>query len=230
MENVRNKILNIIDQYSFKEYWSNVCTYNFLKMEGYDEKLITYREASGENDTVITGLCSINKIKCVLIAFDYSFMQGTMGVVAGEKIVRAFGLACKKKLPVISISASGGVRLQEGTIALLQMAKTTALVHKHNKLGLLYISIISNPTLGGVSASFASLADIIIGEKDAIFGFTGKKIIEDTTRENLPNHFQTVEYAQNHGMLDIIVDIGELRGLLSNLLYIHKKKGLIYGK
>lgn len=223
MKRAREKLMSILDQSSFKEYWEDLHTCNFLDFDGYDEKLKQSKNCSKENETVITGIGKIHHKKCVFIVFEPLFMKGTMGLAAGEKISRAFAMACRKKLPVISISASGGVRLQEGTIALLQMAKTSSAVYRHSKKGLLYISVIENPTLGGVSASFASLADIIIGESSAIFGFTGKRIIEETIRDDLPDDFQTVEYARSHGMVDIVTKRDELRELLGYLLKVHDK-------
>ena len=222
MERARDKLMSILDTSSFKEYWSKLYTFNFLNFDGYDEKLKQAEMCSKEKESVITGIGKIHKKKCVCIMFEPLFMKGTMGLIAGEKIKRAFELAYRKKLPVVSISASGGVRLQEGTIALVQMAKTASAVYKHKRKGLLYISVIANPTLGGVSASFVTLADIIIGESDAIFGFTGERIINETVHEKLPDDFQTISYAKRFGMVDIIVQKDELRATLGHLLRIHR--------
>jgi acetyl-CoA carboxylase carboxyl transferase subunit beta len=156
-------------------------------------------------------------------------MMGSMGLVAGEKIALAFKMAARMKLPVITFSASGGARIQEGVISLVQMAKTSAAVQEHARKKLLYISVICDPTLGGVTASFASLADIIIGEKGARFGFTGKRIIEESTHERLPDDFQTVEYAKRCGMVDIVVNKTDMKDMLKNLLSIHIKRGFRFG-
>jgi len=229
MNSVRNKIEDILDQGSFKELWSDIYTYNYLEFTDYDEKLRVAREKSGEKDSVITGVGTIAGYKCVVAAFEPLFMMGSMGLVAGEKIARAFCFATKKRLPIITFSSSGGARMQEGVVSLVQMAKTSAAVHEHAKKNLLYISVICDPTLGGVTASFASLADIIIGEKGARFGFTGKRIIEESTHEKLPDDFQTVEYAKRCGMVDIVVDKAEIKDLLRRLISVHTKKGVRLG-
>jgi len=229
MSSVREKLNNILDEGSFEELWSNIYTYDYLKFSDYNEKLELARKRSGENDSVITGIGMIADCKCVVAAFEPMFMMGSMGLVAGEKITRSFCIASKKKLPIIIFSASGGARMQEGIVSLMQMAKTSAAVYEHTKKKLLYISVISDPTLGGVTASFASLADIIIGERGARFGFTGKRIIEEVTHEKLPDDFQTVEYAKHCGMVDIVVDKTELKTVLRRLLSVHTKRGVRFG-
>lgn len=223
MHFVRNKIKNILDSGSFKELWPNLSTYNFLNFSGYDERIAVAKAKSGEQDSVIAGIARISGHKCIIGAFEPLFMMGSMGLVAGEKITRIFRLATKMKLPVVTFSASGGARMQEGVVSLVQMAKTSAAVYEHAQKGLLYISVICDPTLGGVTASFASLADIIIGEKGAKFGFTGRRIIEETTYEKLPDDFQTVEYAKCFGMVDIVVDKEELKYILQKLIFFHTK-------
>ncbi len=229
MEYIRNKLDDILDKGSFKELWSDIYTYNYLGFTGYDEKLRIAKENSGEKESVIAGVAMIAHCKCVIAAFEPLFMMGSMGLVAGEKIARAFRLAAKKRLPIITLSASGGARMQEGVVSLVQMAKTSSAVYEHAQKNLLYISVICDPTLGGVTASFASLADIIIGEKGARFGFTGKRIIEESTHEKLPDDFQTVEYAKRCGMVDIVVDKTEMRDILKQLIAIHTKRGVRFG-
>jgi len=229
MSSVRNKLEDILDQGSFKELWSDIHTYNYLEFTGYDEKLKAAKEKSGERDSVITGVGMIAGCKCVIAAFEPLFMMGSMGLVAGEKIARAFRFAAKKKLPVITLSASGGARMQEGVVSLVQMAKTSAAVYEHAKKNLLFISVICDPTLGGVTASFASLADIIIGEKGARFGFTGKRIIEESTHEKLLDDFQTVEFAKRCGMVDIVVEKAEIKDVLKRLISVHTKRGVRIG-
>ena len=225
IQTARKKIIHLLDPDSFKEYWPNICASNYLNFAGYDEKIKTAQEISEETEAVITGTGSLSNIKCMFVVLEPKFMMGSMGLAMGEKITRAFQFASRKKLPVISFSASGGARMQEGTISLMQMVKTAGAVYQHNDRKLLYISVISDPTLGGVTASFASLADIIIGEKGARFGFTGRRIIEETTHEILPDDFQTVEYAKCRGMVDIVVDRSELRSILSKILLLHRRRG-----
>jgi len=225
MNIARKKLLEIIDQNSFKEYSKNIFTYNYLDFLNYDEKLDSARTKSGEVEAVIIGTGSIASIKCMFVIFEPNFIMGSMGLIAGEKIARALKYATRWKLPVISISASGGARMQEGVVSLIQMAKVSAAVYKHSMKKLLNISIISDPTLGGITASFASLADIIIGEKGARYGFTGKRIIEETIREKLPDDFQTVEYAKKYGMVDIVVEKDELKNILTYLVTLHYKRG-----
>ena len=164
-----------------------------------------------------------NKVPIILIQFDKSDKMGTIGVAESEQITLAFEYATQKKMPVIAVIASGGIRVNEGTLALMQMAKMAAAVKQHSAKGLLYISVVTNPTLGGASASFVSLADIIIAEKDAIYGFSGRRIIEDTTHEQLPVNFQTAEYAKHHGMVDIVADKSEIKQIISKLLQLHER-------
>ena len=159
----------------------------------------------------------------ILIQFDKSDKMGTIGVAESEQITLAFEYATQKKMPVIAVIASGGIRVNEGTLALMQMAKMAAAVKQHSAKGLLYISVVTTPTLGGASASFVSLADIIIAEKDAIYGFSGRRIIEDTTHEQLPEDFQTAEYAKHHGMVDIVADKSEIKQIISKLLQLHER-------
>jgi len=179
-------------------------------------------EKSELDNAVIVGTAMIGWSKVLCIQFDRTFKAGTIGVVEGEKLTLAFEFATQKNLPVIATVVSGGMRIQEGVLALMQMAKMVVAVKQHSDKGLLYIAIVTNPTLGGASASFVSLADIIIAEKDAIYGFTGKRIIEETTHELLPRDFQTAEYAKRHGMVDIIANRDEIKQIISKLLRLHK--------
>ena len=168
-------------------------------------------------------LCMVGKFKIILVEFDKSDKMGAIGVAEGERITSAFEYATQRKLPIILVVASSGILVNEGTLALMQMVKMTAAVKQHSDMGLLYIAVITNPTLGGASASFVPLADIIIAEKDAVYGFTGKRIIERTTCEDLPNDFQTAEYAKLHGMVDIVADKSEIRPIILKLLQLHKR-------
>lgn len=218
----RYKLYSMIDEGSFNEINGNYRSKNILLFSEYDEKLEMAENQSMENEAVITGYATIGGMPCMIFIFEPRFMMGTMGVIVGEKITRTFEYATKKKLPVISISASGGARMQEGVLALIQMVKTAGAVYKHNEQKLLYISVICDPTLGGVTASFASLADIIIAEESARYGFTGKRIVEETTHEKLPDNFQTAQYAKEHGQVDIIITWNKLYKLLKKILFIHR--------
>ena len=221
MNSVRNKIEDILDQGSFKELWSDIYTYNYLEFTDYDEKLRVAREKSGEKDSVITGVGTIAGYKCVVAAFEPLFMMGSMGLVAGEKIARAFCFATKKRLPIITFSSSGGARMQEGVVSLVQMAKTSAAVHEHAKKNLLYISVICDPTLGGVTASFAMEADIILAEPYAHIGFAGQRVIESTIRKKLPDGFQKAEFLIEKGFIDDIVERKRQKKYIGHLLRFH---------
>jgi acetyl-CoA carboxylase carboxyl transferase subunit beta len=223
-ENVRTareKLNQIVDSGSFNEIDQNLASINILKFPGYDEKLKKAKTVSSENEAVISGYATINKKPCVILIFEPLFMMGSMGSVAGEKITRAFELATKKNLPIITITASGGARMQEGVYSLMQMSKTASAVYRHSRKRLLYISVLSNPTLGGVTASFASLGDIIIAEENAQIGFTGKRIIEETIRAKLSDDFQTAKYIKEHGFADIVAGEDELRPVLAKILQLH---------
>lgn len=209
---------------SFRELDEAMVPRDMLGFLGYPDKLQDAQDRTGENDAVVTGVASIHSCRCVLIVMEPGFLMGSMGVVAGEKITRAFDTASRKKLPVVSIAVSGGARMQEGTYSLMQMAKTAAAVARHSQKGLFYLSVIADPTMGGVTASFASLGDIILALSGARFGFTGKRIVEETTRETLPPDFQTAEYAKSHGLVDGLVNESNLRDVVGRMLYLHKRK------
>ncbi len=217
----REKLLSIVDADSFNEIDKNLATINILQFPGYDDKLKAAKATSFETEAVISGLATINKKPCVIVVFEPHFMMGSMGSVVGEKITRAFELATKKKLPIITITASGGARMQEGVYSLMQMMKTSAAVAKHSQKSLLYISVLSNPTLGGVTASFASLGDIIIAEENAQIGFTGKRIIEETIGKKLPDNFQSAKFIREHGFADMVVPEEELRQAFIKILQLH---------
>jgi acetyl-CoA carboxylase carboxyl transferase subunit beta len=217
----REKLKGIVDPDSFKEIDKNLVSVNPLQFPEYDEKIKIAKAKSFENEAAISGVAAINKKPCVILIFEPLFMMGSMGSVVGEKITRAFELATKKKLPVITIASSGGARMQEGVYSLMQMLKTSAAVYDHSQKGLLFISVLSNPTLGGVTASFAMLGDIIIAEEHAQIGFTGKRIIEETTGKKLPESFQSAKFAKEHGFADLVVKEDELRPTLSKLLQLH---------
>ena len=218
------RIEMICDSYSFKEYDKNLITDDLEHFPGYKDKLKKNQESSNLNEAVIWGKCKIDSQSCVIVVMDSLFMMGSMGRIVGEKITRAIEYATKKSLPIIIFCASGGARMQEGIISLMQMAKTSAALKKHSDNKNLYISVITNPTTGGVSASFAMLGDIIIAEPNAIIGFAGKRVIEKTINESLPDNFQTAEFVQEKGFIDLIVSRKELKKTLSDLLKIHRRK------
>lgn len=196
----------------------------------YLEKLRQNQEATDLNDAVITGSGKIAGNKVVVAVMDSHFMMGSMGYVVGEKITRAIEYATRLKLPIIIFSSSGGARMQEGIISLMQMAKTSGALALHNEAGLLYISIMTHPTTGGVSASFASLGDINLAEPNALIGFAGRRVIEKTINEELPQEFQRAEFLLNHGFLDAIVQRHQLKTTLGKLLMLHSRRRFEDGK
>ena len=192
----------------------------------YDKLLEKIRDKSGLKDGVLTGLCRINGYKTVIAVMDSNFMMGSMGSVVGEKITRAIEKATQLKLPIVIFTCSGGARMQEGIISLMQMAKTSAAVRKHNDAGLLYVTVATDPTTGGVSASFANLGDIILAEPKAIMGFAGRRVIEGTINEKLPDDFQTAEFQLSHGFVDKIVNRRDMKDALTTIFKLHNiKKG-----
>lgn len=225
----REKLNIIIESDSFVELDKEIHSDNILNFIDYDNKIKKAKDVTGEDEAVIYGTAKIGKHDIVIFAMDANFMMGTMGRVVGEKITRAFELATRKKVPIIGITVSGGARMQEGIFSLMQMAKTSAAVKKHSDAELLYIPIITNPTLGGVSASFASLADIIIAETDAIYGFSGRRIIEDALGKKLPEDFQSAKLCQKYGMVDIVADFKDIKNILQSILKIHALKFEVVG-
>ena len=216
-----DRIEMISDEDSFKELYATLKTTDPLQFPDYEKKLEKLRRKTGSNEAVVTGVCKISGIKTAIAVMDSRFLMGSMGTVVGEKIVRLTEYATKKKLPLIIFCASGGARMQEGLFSLMQMAKTSAAIENFKKNGGLYISCQTNPTTGGVSASFASLGDIIISEPGALICFAGPRVIEQTIGQKLPNGFQKAEFLLEHGMLDMIVERSELRETLYTLLRMH---------
>lgn len=212
-----------VDKGSFKEFCGSLEGYDPLSFPEYSEKINKEKEKTGVREGVITGTGKIQGNKAVICAMDGRFMMGSMGTAVGEKITRAAEYATKKKLPLIIFAVSGGARMQEGIFSLFQMAKTTAAIERHSKAGLLYVSVMTNPTTGGVTASFASLGDIILAEPDALIGFAGPRVIKDTIGEELPEGFQKSEYLLEHGFLDAIVERKDMRDVLGRILTIHRK-------
>ncbi len=201
---------------------------NFKDSKKYTDRLRTYRKATGSDDAIKVAQGEIGGITCVVAALDFSFMGGSMGTAVGEGVVKAADIAMRGNYPLITIAASGGARMQEGILSLMQMARTTAAVNMVKEKGLPFISILTDPTTGGVSASFAMLGDIHIAERGCVIGFAGARVIEQTIREKLPEGFQRAEYLREHGMVDIVVRRPEMKDELVKVLSIltHRKPQL----
>ncbi|MDD3022413.1 MAG: acetyl-CoA carboxylase, carboxyltransferase subunit beta [Syntrophomonadaceae bacterium] len=212
----------IADSGSFKEFNTGLSSINILDFPGYEEKLEKANEKSSLQEAIITGYASIGGHSIILAVMDSRFMMASMGSVVGEKVCRAVEHAIETRCPIVICTSSGGARMQEGMISLMQMAKTSAAINKLNEAGLLYISILTHPTTGGVSASFASLADIIIAEPGALVGFAGPRVIKQTIGQQLPEKFQHSEFLLEHGMIDIILERSQIRDKLTCLLNLHK--------
>lgn len=221
----RARISLVADKGSFKELDGEMTSGNPLDFPGYEEKLVAYQEKVGQNEAVLTGEAEIEGQKTIIAIMDSSFMMGSMGSVVGEKITRAIEHATKNSLPIIIFTASGGARMQEGIFSLMQMAKTSAALAKHDAKGLLYISVLTDPTTGGVTASFATLGDVILAEPGALVGFAGPRVIEQTINQKLPEGFQRSEFLLEHGQVDGIVERAELKLVLGKLLRLHSKEG-----
>ncbi|MGN0550688.1 MAG: acetyl-CoA carboxylase, carboxyltransferase subunit beta [Acutalibacteraceae bacterium] len=217
----RERITLLADRDTFKETDAELESENILSFPNYEQKLISSRRSSGEKDSVVTGVCKIGGIDAVLCAMNPEFMMGSMGTVTGEKITRAFEYATENKLPVVVCTVSGGARMQEGILSLMQMAKTSAAVKKHSNCGLLYITVLTDPTTGGVTASFAMEGDIILSEPNALIGFAGPRVIEQTIRQKLPKDFQTAEFLLEKGFVDAVVPRKELKEAIVKLLKLH---------
>ena len=200
----------------------NIDTTNPLGLEDYEKKLKSLREKTGLEEAVACGTGKINGEDVVIAVMDSGFLMGSMGIVVGEKITFAIEEAIKRKFPIVIFSVSGGARMQEGIISLMQMAKTTAALTKLHEAGLLYISVLTDPTYGGVTASFASLGDIILAEPKAMIGFAGQRVIAQTIGESLPEGFQTAEFLLEHGFIDKIVERKDLKNMISRLIVLNK--------
>ncbi|MFM8458087.1 MAG: acetyl-CoA carboxylase, carboxyltransferase subunit beta [Chthoniobacterales bacterium] len=217
----RERIESLADPGTFKEHDAGMVSVDSLKFRGvatYKDRLETYRKKTGLKDAVITGECKIDGHDAGIAVMDFNFIAATMGSVVGEKITRIIEHSTKKKKPVIVISASGGARMYEGMLSLMQMAKTSGALARHAEARLPYISVLTNPTTAGVMASYASLGDIIIAEPKCMIGFAGPRVIRETTHQELPKGFQTAEFLQDHGLVDMIVPRRSMRAVLSQLL------------
>ena len=224
--NARYRINITVDEDSFKEMDADLVSENILDFPEYTRKLKTSKMSSGENESVICGTAEIEGSKTVLCVMDSSFMMGSMGTVTGEKITRAFEYATENNLPVVVFTVSGGARMQEGILSLMQMAKTSGAVKRHSDKGLLYITVLTDPTTGGVTASFAMEGDIILAEPKALIGFAGPRVIEQTIRQKLPKDFQTAEFLLEKGFVDAVVNRKDMKKTLSKLLKLHSKEGI----
>ncbi|MBQ7871201.1 MAG: acetyl-CoA carboxylase, carboxyltransferase subunit beta [Oscillospiraceae bacterium] len=219
----RQRIQMLADRDSFQELFSSLRAGNPLDFPGYTEKVETVRAVSGEEEAVLCGTARIGKQPCCLFVMEPYFMMGSMGSAVGEKITSLFEYAVEQRLPVIGCTVSGGARMQEGLLSLMQMARTSAAVKRHSDAGLLYIALLTDPTTGGVTASFAMEADIILAEPGATVGFAGARVIEQTTRKPLPRGFQKAEFVLEHGFIDSIVSRPNQRKLLAELLKMHSR-------
>ncbi len=219
------RLANILDPGSFQELEEKLAPADPLSFPGYRSKLSDLEQSTGLKDAAVAALGQIEGRRAVFAVLDSRFLMGSMGTAVGEKITRAAEYAARKKLPLVIFSASGGARMQEGIFSLMQMAKTAAAVQRFQSGGGLYISCLTHPTTGGVTASFASLGDIMLAEPGALIGFAGPRVIEQTIKEQLPQGFQRSEYLLDHGFLDRIVPRSEWRAVLAQLLALHEKGG-----
>lgn len=211
----------LVDADSFEELFTGIQTKNPLDFPNYTEKLEATKKRTGLDEAVMTGKAMIKGQKVALGIMDSTFIMASMGTVVGEKITRLFEMAIIEKLPVVLFTASGGARMQEGIMSLMQMAKISAAAKKHSNAGLLYIPVLTDPTTGGVTASFAMLGDIILAEPQSLIGFAGRRVIEQTVRQTLPDDFQKAEFLLKHGFVDAIVKRQEMREKLALLLELH---------
>ena len=219
---INKRLESIIDEGTYKKFDFNIDTTNPLNLEDYPKKLKSLREKTGIQEAVSSGIGKINGEEVVICVMDSGFLMGSMGIVVGEKITYSIEKAIELELPIIIFCVSGGARMQEGIISLMQMAKTTSAIEKLNEAGLLYISVLTDPTYGGVTASFASLADIILAEPGAMIGFAGQRVIEQTIGEELPEGFQTAEFLLEHGFIDKIVERKDLKNTLAKLIELNR--------
>ena len=213
-----------IDMGTFLEMFKGIETQDPLNFPGYRKKLTLMREKTGLDEAVVTGTALIKGEKVALGIMDSNFIMASMGTVVGEKITRLFEFATDEKLPVVLFTASGGARMQEGIMSLMQMAKISAAVKRHSNAGLFYLTILTDPTTGGVTASFAMEGDIILAEPQSLVGFAGRRVIENTVREDLPEDFQKAEFLLEHGFVDAIIKRRELPDTIARLVRLHRRE------
>jgi len=223
----RQRIEMTVDERTFEEFDKDMMSANIIDFPEYTRKLKNAKINSGENESVITGICEIGGQKTVLAVMNSQFMMGSMGTVTGEKITKAFEYATQNRLPVVIFTVSGGARMQEGILSLMQMAKTSGAVKLHSDKGLLYITVLTDPTTGGVTASFAMEGDIIISEPRALIGFAGPRVIEQTIRQKLPKDFQSAEFLLEKGFVDAVVERKDMKDTLAKLLKLHSESEVV---
>lgn len=220
----KERIELFFDKDSFRAFGENIKTVNPLSFEGYEDKLNKSIHSTDSSEAVVTGIAFLNGIKVATAVMDSYFMMGSMGSVVGERITSITEQAIEERLPLIIFTTSGGARMQEGIFSLMQMAKISAAIGRHDDAGLLYIAVLTNPTTGGVTASFAMEGDIILSEPEALVGFAGRRVIENTINETLPENFQSAEFLLEKGFIDAIVDRRELRENIYKILAMHEVK------
>ena len=220
-----HRLSQILDAGSFRELNAKYPAGDPLNFPGYREKLAQAQRKTGLGEAAVTAVGAVGGIRCVVGVLDGRFLMGSMSAAVGEKLTRAIEYAAKNKLPLVIFSASGGARMQEGILSLMQMAKTSAALARFSKTGRLYLSIMTHPTTGGVTASFASLGDIILAEPGALIGFAGPRVIQQTIGESLPEGFQRSEFQMEHGFVDAVVPRAELRDAIARLLRLHERGG-----
>lgn len=220
----RQRITFLVDEDSFHELDEDLTSRDILGFPNYDSKLKSARLATREKEAVLCGTATINGEKCALFCMDPYFMMGSMGTVVGEKITRLFEHAVEQQLPVVGFTAAGGARMQEGILSLMQMAKTSGAVRLHSEAGLFYLTVLTDPTTGGVTASFAMDGDVIMAEPGALIGFAGARVIEQTVHKKLPEGFQRAEFLLEHGFVDLITPRKEQKTVIAKLLKLHRKE------
>ena len=220
----RQRLGSLVDRGTFREMFYDACSGDPIRFPGYPEKLDMTRMNSKEDEAVVCGAAEIGGFKCCLFIMEPYFMMGSMGSAVGERITRLFEYALENRLPVVGYTVSGGARMQEGLFSLMQMAKTSGAVKRHSDAGLFYLAILTDPTTGGVTASFAMEGDIILAEPGAIVGFAGARVVEQTTRKPLPKGFQTAESMLEHGFVDAIVPRRAQKQVIARLLKMHTEE------
>ena len=219
----RRRIKQIADEGTFESFGDDILTKDPLQFKGYLKKVEAIREKTKIDEAVKCGICKVEGEEIVLVVMDGNFLMGSMGSAVGERITLAIEKAIERKLPLIMFCVSGGARMQEGIISLMQMAKTSSALARLDKAGQLYISVLTDPTTGGVTASFASLGDIILAEPKALIGFAGPRVIEQTIKQKLPDGFQSSEFLLEHGFIDKIVERKDMKSMIAKLVRLHKK-------
>ncbi|MDI7246678.1 MAG: acetyl-CoA carboxylase, carboxyltransferase subunit beta [Bacillota bacterium] len=220
----RQRLAITLDEESFTEFDSDLASADPIGFPGYAVKMDKTRQATGLEEAVVTGYGTMGGYPVMIGVMDFSFIGASMGSVVGEKVARLFERAARQRVPVVMFCASGGARMQEGVLSLMQMAKTSAACARLSETGVLYVSVLTNPTTAGVFASFASLGDIVIAEPGALIGFAGQRVIEETIRQKLPPGFQSAEFVLEHGMIDMIVERRDMKKTLVSLLTLHERR------